>query len=504
MIQKLLLPSRKVAFWGLYFSVVASLLVYAVMVVRPTPLLTLADRPLLDLLRILQDFDPSILIRLVVAFVLLAGLYVFGWWAIRGLERAADTPEARRQLRTSWWVVGLGAVTAAVLLLYLYPFDAADIFDNIAHGRILSVYGANPFHAVASDFPDDPFLPYVAWKSSPSAYGPLWEAMAGFTARLAGNEIVANVVAFKLLPGLFVALSVALVAAITQRRAPERVLSSVWLLAWNPLVLYETFGHGHNDMAMAVWILAAAWAIDRRRYTLGILALLVGTLVKYIPVLLVPAAGLIALRELPTVRQRARFILVTLISGALLVLAVYAPFWEGVQVLTLDRRSGMFTTSLPSITMRLLEPGLGGDLARLWISRVALALTVVVAIYQAFRAQADSSWLSFPRAAFNVLVFYLLISVLWFQQWYMVWLVGLAALFPPGPSWALGLFLSMATLTKPFFFGPWVFFWHRPGTKLQEELILSLGVMALPWLAGLVAFWKEHIGARSAREPAAR
>jgi hypothetical protein len=54
----------------------------------------------------------------------------------------------------------------------MYPIDAADIFDNIIHGRIWGVYGANPFQQVAQDFQNDPFYHYVAWRRTTSAYGP--------------------------------------------------------------------------------------------------------------------------------------------------------------------------------------------------------------------------------------------------------------------------------------------------------------------------------------------
>ena len=85
----------------------------------------------------------------------------------------------------AWLVVLGGALVSGGLLLWMYPIDAADIFDNIMHGRILGVYEANPFQQVAQDFQSDPFYRYVAWRRTISAYGPAWELLAGVTARLA-------------------------------------------------------------------------------------------------------------------------------------------------------------------------------------------------------------------------------------------------------------------------------------------------------------------------------
>ena len=77
-----------------------------------------------------------------------------------------------------------GALASATILLFLFPFGAADIFDNIMHGRILGVYGGNPFHDVIGQFDQDRLVAYTAWRLAPSAYGPAWELLAGGTAWL--------------------------------------------------------------------------------------------------------------------------------------------------------------------------------------------------------------------------------------------------------------------------------------------------------------------------------
>ncbi len=47
-----------------------------------------------------------------------------------------------------------------------------------------------------------------------------------------------------------------LIAAILRRLAPDRLLAGVVLFLWNPVVLYETIGQGHNDVAMLFWMAA--------------------------------------------------------------------------------------------------------------------------------------------------------------------------------------------------------------------------------------------------------
>ena len=255
---------------------------------------------------------------LLAALVLEGGLY---WMACLATRQA--------QGKAAWAVVLGGAALSAVALLPFYPLGSTDIFDYIMHGRMTGLYGANPFVQLASQYRTDTFAYYAGWPNAPSAYGPLWEVLAGLVARLPGNGVISNVIAFKLLEGVFLAGTATAVALILRRVAPRRALTGVLLLTWNPILLYETMGNGHNDIAMAFCIALAVLAILYRHFTAGVLALVAGALIKFIPVLMVPAAGLIALRELPDTRARARFLLLTAPTAAALIVLAYAPFWDG-------------------------------------------------------------------------------------------------------------------------------------------------------------------------------
>ncbi len=459
----------------------ASLAIYWAIFISTFNLFELYQQPAYDLLAHLR-VDPTANIRLLAGFVLLSGLYLLGWRICRTISG-----------RQAWWIVLGGALLAGLVLLYLYPFDAADIFDNIMHGRILGIYHANPFLQVIAQYRQDPFYSYAAWRTAPSAYGPLWELLAGFTARLVGDGIIANILAFKVLPGLFWAGSTGVTALLLRKFAPERALAGTWLIAWNPLVLFEAPGNGHNDIVMVFWILLAVWAVAGRRYTLAILALLAGTLVKYLPVLLIPAAGWIALRSLPDHRRRIRFILITSLASLALIVVLFAPFWHGVSTLNITRRTQMLTTSLPSlIYWNILQPRLGDALASYWVSRVAAILTGLFALWQAWRAGLESTWESFSRASLYTLAFYLLVTCLWFQEWYPVWLVGLAALLPAGLAQYLGLWIGFTGVTKEFIFAPLVFSQRPQDPKPWLELRLSTGTMLLPWLGAWWVLWKSR------------
>jgi hypothetical protein len=100
--------------------------------------------------------------------------------------------------------------------------------------------------------------------------------------------------------------------------------------------------------------------------------------------------------------------------------------------------------------------------------------------------------LGFPKAVFNTLMFYLLLTCLWFQSWYAIWPLGIAALLPRGHSARLGALFGFAALSKPLIFGP-LWLWIRPlPPRIWRESRLGPAVLALPWLYVLFALWRTH------------
>lgn len=450
----------------------ASLLIYVFAFLLPINLLRLYDHPRLDLRLLLHEGTPSY-VRLRLAFI---GVWVLYWLGFRITLHA--------QGKNAWIVVIAGMLAFILVFLFMAPFDAADIYDNIMHGRILAVYHANPFQQVIKNFPDDPFYEYAAWKGARSAYGPVWESLAGLTAWLAGDGMIANVLAFKFLPGFFHLASVAQVIQYLNRKSPEQARSGALLLGWNPMMLYETWGNGHNDVAMAFWFLLAAWWIIHRRYTLAVLSLLAGALIKFLPIVLVPAVLWIAWHSLRTFGGRLAFLAKTGALASLTIVVAYYPFWNGLASFSLERRMYMFTTSIPAVIYRFLKPALGVyDSARL-VNLAALGLLAVFVLVQVLRSKDPAR--DFPQITFNILAFYLLVTCLWFQQWYSIWLICLAPLVPP-PSRNLALVFSLWVVSKQLIFGPEYvpsMFFH-PEMAIRLEPLLTSSVLGIPWLAAV-------------------
>jgi alpha-1,6-mannosyltransferase len=93
---------------------------------------------------------------------------------------------------------------------------------------------------------------------------------------------------------------------------------SAWLTlayAWNPLVILEVAHSGHVDALGALWIVAAAYWLARRRTALATVAFVLAVATKLLPIVLVP---------LFIGRVRVRDVAI----GALLLMLLYLQFYD--------------------------------------------------------------------------------------------------------------------------------------------------------------------------------
>ena len=368
-----------------------------------------------------------------VAFTLLFGLY---WFGIRYVRKAS---------RARWAIViGMGLLFNAVLLP-MYPVDAADVYDNIIRGRMSAIYGLNPFSAVPDQVSSDPFFRYSAWRSVPSAYGPAWEAIASLTSRIAGDDYTANVIAFKAVPVIGYLLTALLIGLTLRKVAPERALFGAYLFAWNPLIVYSTGQGGHNDTLMTASMALSILFLARRNYTLSTFAAVLGALIKFIPLMLVPVIWIAAWRNLRGI-ARWRTLIISAVGGLLMVVLGYGPVWAGPDTLRLDRLGGMFTGSIPTVIHTLLTGVISDSTATTLIKWGTLAifglftLAELVAFFTAPKADNSESdlWRAI-RAAARIIAVYLLVETTWFQAWYVIWLLALVAFLGDVPirRWVL-------------------------------------------------------------------
>ena len=406
-------------------------------------------------------------------FIIIFVLYLASWWAVGKVKS-----------KEAWFLVfGWGALLCIPMLL-LYPYGARDIFDYILRGRIFSFYGLNPFIQTASAFPTDPFFDYGWWKNFASPYGPLWELMAGVVVRLAGDGVVANILAFKLISMVILFATASIIAITLKRHAPERALRGTLLFLWNPLVLFEVVGNAHNDITMLVWMTASIWAAGNKRWTLSVWFLAVGAVFKFIPILLIPLAGLLGLVNQPDRQAKWKYFLLTGMGCLGIWVIAYLPFWEGWKTLTLFKQGSLLTTSLSSLVFFNFQSALG-KYGRQIVSASATFLTVIFSLWMAVRSMRKPDWETYAKSATVVLLFYVLVTSTWYQNWYLLWPLTTAVFLPGGAVIQAVVLFSVTGLVKPFVTMPLYSWLAKPGSLVLQETRITLLTQIFPWIVSL-------------------
>lgn len=444
--------------------------------------------PLLDLAKISQATQASAR-ALALGWALLFAVYYLGY------RLCPARPSTR-------FVALLSAfpVLFSLILLWMYPVGAADIFDQAFRGHLFARYGANPFTTVPATFANDPLYPYIAWKGTPVPYGPLWELLAGFTSWLSRGNLLALLLAYKLLVMAHFWGGMALVYATLLRYQPDHAARGLWLYAWNPLLLFEVAGNGHNDALLIFWMLAAVYALVCRRPVLALLALTAGVLVKFIPALLAPLF-LVALWQLfagQSWRYRLTRVLLALAAVAALTALLYLPFGLRMATTILSNRNQFFTASVPRLVLFWLhdDAGMPDQLAQRLIRNGALALVLLAVGWQTLRllrlrAPEHAAVVErVARGGYEILFLYLLVASLWFQPWYITWLLAFAP-FLSRPGYAARTVLFCLTAIGNYFVWDYFLFWaHFDYRAVQTAAVLT--IYPLPFLLTLT-FWLRSV-----------
>ena len=431
---------------------VATALVYAVWTLWVPLLPENLYVPLLDLGKITGYRWPAALLflQLVIGLYMLYGI---GYWLVsRGRGHTA-------------LIFGAGFVFCAVLV-WAYPATAVDVFGYVAHGRLLALHSVNPFTVVPAEFPGDAIMPYLAFPTEPSQYGPIWVLIGGALATLSQGDLLTEVLLYKVVAALAHIAGAVLIFQIARRLGAhrDRARASAYLYLWNPMLLWEMVGNAHNDGVMMLFGLVAAWLFVAGADLLVLPAVVAGALVKVPVVLIAPLLFIGVVRRSPA---RA-------FEGALLAVAlaavIYRPFWEGPNTLTALRRTDLFTASLGSVLRLSLMPGLGSSeataIAR-WVSLGGFGAVALGSLWLARRAESSQEVL---RLAYFTLLGGLLLATTWFQAWYVVWPFAIgAALAEPRRHLEVAL-LSLGGLLQYFVF---IYLWVMGYFPQNEDLAVQ-------------------------------
>jgi hypothetical protein len=433
--------------------------------------------------------------------------------------------------RRLWAIVLAGGLLFAVIAVFMFPISSLDIYDYIARGRITGIHCGNPYVRPSGDYSFDPFMGYAAWQEATSPYGPLWETLGGVLARLAGNRLLPNLLAFKGLALMGYIVSVPLIAAILRRTAPERALAGTLLFAWNPLVMFEAMANAHNDALVVALLLGAfwilSWHLDRtgdagpplpderfwKRVRGGVALILVGAavLVKLIPLLFLPPFLLFLLADEKGWWRRIGVGLLLLAPVLLLAIEYYRIFWQWPEVFnTVLRQATMFRMSIPSATKEALQQYVGEAraqvLVRPFLAVFALAYLIVLGraahalkmlpqqgflatvsrfLFGRGHVEGRRSWDVLTNACLAIFVLYLLVGNFWFWPWYLILPIALLAL---AGDERLFLPLLLAACAGEVSHVGWNFVWYWWGVSWETLYRMDMLIVFFMVVPALVVY----------------
>ena len=428
------------------------------------------------------------------------------FWAFVGIllvwfaAYVAGIVVARRcDQRVALAVVLVTAAVAGLFLVTMYPVNATDMHMYAARSRLFTTYGVDPIEVAPDAFPADPWRPLVSaeWAGRPSPYGPLWTLVAAPITWLAGDNLLRALLGFKLLALNCYLAAGWLIAKGLAARPDARPASAALVFLWNPLVLWEGIGSGHNDVLVALLLVAAMAAWLRGRIAWVIPVLVAATLLKYVAIILLPLALVAVARQAWAAGTLRRTLFGSAIASAAVVAVGLAPFYDLAAIReSIQAQGQIFATSPAAIAIRHLHDHLDEQASLRVVQAAGLAALSASMLVWLRRLVARPERL--PLAAFEVTFVFLLLATTNFRGWYLIWLVALAAIAARGwavaraAAWTVGAMAAYPLLI-------WIWGWR--GYTFERIELIVVGLMFLPPV--VVTLAQFAINARARRGPPA-
>ncbi|HEY1389742.1 MAG TPA: glycosyltransferase 87 family protein [Ktedonobacterales bacterium] len=404
----------------------------------------------------------------VLAIVLLFGSQFFALIAAGRVKQLAGGERLDRLVR--WSVIGFPLIFA-LIMIWMQPVTTTDLYGYVARGYLQVHVHANPMVTKAS------LLPGGLSVDRPEApYGPVWLLITALVALVSGENLFLNMLIFKLIAAASAIAAFLLVDWLARRLYPARRLRILVLFAWSPLLLFETIGNGHNDILMMVCVLGAFLCMLHGRARTAFMLLVLGALVKYVSAVFVPLWLVYELRHLAAKRNAApaapggdseeahrgegsvfaratratiqavgevdkgaafHLLASVTVIGLVMVVAFYAPYWDGLATFTglgQQLRPLYYNGSIVGIIaapLRMFVPSSQWPALDKTVRLVFYSLFGLYALFQIRRLWSlrDQSDLRDVITASAKLTFAALVLItFWFQPWYVIWLLPLAPL----------------------------------------------------------------------------
>src|SRR5450432_1831980 len=258
------------------------------------------------------------------AWFIVSSLLILFW---KGYQLANNSDEISTRL-----VVGFG-VLLCVLACLIYPFHSTDIFGYINRGWQQVHYHQNPYVYFTGDIPhwqQDPMI-WDHWIYNPNPYGFLFTLLARLFCSIGNGHWALTLALFKAVNALAYGFSAWLIWAGAKRLGHSKPIVSLYLFMWNPLILMHEIANGHNDILTGCLVLLAMYLGLVGAGLWIIPVLVVATLLKYGPAILIPFALIFVIKN-----HGWKVALCSCLIGAAILIVAAAPYIQDWRIFRLE------------------------------------------------------------------------------------------------------------------------------------------------------------------------
>ncbi|HYK09061.1 MAG TPA: hypothetical protein VEW42_06200 [Candidatus Eisenbacteria bacterium] len=173
-------------------------------------------------------------------------------------------------------------ITAGILVFAYPAIVSFDIFNYIATAKVAYFYHENPYIIMPIEFTNDPLLLFMHAANKIALYAPVWIFLTRIPHILGFGNFLLTLLQFKVLVGLFYGTTVWLLWRMTKNSF------KIAFFALNPLVIFEIFVGGHNDIVMMFLFLVSAYFLFSKRIGKSVVSFIFSGLIKYATLILTP------------------------------------------------------------------------------------------------------------------------------------------------------------------------------------------------------------------------
>jgi alpha-1,6-mannosyltransferase len=382
------------------------------------------------------------------------------------------------------------AIIFSLIICLAIPVLVLDFWYPIAWGRMV-VNGINPYYTTLREMPgliNDLPMGQIAVKMM---YGPLWAVTSGGIMGLAGGRLWLGAVALKILIFSLWNGSLWLIYMLLKDFPAWNQSVGILIFGWLPIGLIQSVGDGHNDIAMVFFILLWLYGLNQNWNIRARLSLIGSILIKYV------SAPLLFFDFLHWYFQKGKRFwgyLVSLVFALFIGAAITGLFFRSIEMFEYLSDASTWHFYEPADAIRAIFDLLGLNIpGATLLARVFLASIFAIYLYQYLKKK---EILTFWSAVLAMMVLILFAVNRHFWPWYLVWVLGLAALVSHSliARWVVGV-----ALLAPFPIVVWVAFPQLSDFYKFAIPSLVLYGFSLIWLLFVPSRWFPSSGSESFR-----